>query len=520
MKSWIVSFVFAFLLIPSVNAQTVWKVSTVPNTRLNGDHIHVSDPDGYLSDSIEEAINTTLSSIRSQADVFVVTLTSIGNQDPKSFATTLFNEWGIGDAETNNGVLLLFVEDQHALEFETGYGAEEILTDARCSRIFNETIVPYFRNGDYEGGLCAGIGDIVTVYGGEMPLGLVSRVNQPYDDEEGDSEDEMNAFSALFLLLILIPVPILSFFRWILSWIGTDKTKKNGFKQTYEWGNDNGVCYVKNLKTEGKTSVWEGKGFQRFLLYGVLLVALYVGAIVVVQRLLPDVTKVEQWNWITGATLLVYFTFTAVIQNSMLLKKAKKESEDALSPCKVYEKSKQDFHSVLMRVIVPWVGVPFSLALKRKIRNTTQMKCPYCSEPMWRDDSYALSEIQSLEQRFKAYNYQPCRCASGHVAVIQEQGSHYKSLYWCSDCHARIVEKMFSKTVKQPTYTSTGIKETTYQCPRCQKRYVKTSTIAKLVRSSSSSFSGSSRSYSSRSSSSHGSFGGGRSGGGGYSGRW
>ena len=116
----------------SVMAQREWTVKTVPNTRLHSNDIHVSDPDGFLSDSAEMRINTALCAIRDKADVFLVTLASIGDAEPKPFATELINYWGIGDAETNNGVLLLFIEDQHALETETGYGAEETLTDAKC----------------------------------------------------------------------------------------------------------------------------------------------------------------------------------------------------------------------------------------------------------------------------------------------------------------------------------------------------------------------------------------------------
>jgi len=99
----------------AVSAQGLWTVRSVPNTRLQGNDIHVSDPDGYLSDSVEMTINTALCAIRDRADVFIVTLSSIGEAEPKHFATELFNDWGIGDAETNNGVLLLFVEDQHVL---------------------------------------------------------------------------------------------------------------------------------------------------------------------------------------------------------------------------------------------------------------------------------------------------------------------------------------------------------------------------------------------------------------------
>ena len=213
----LVIWVFAFL---SLSAQNAWTVQTVPNTRLESNDIHVSDPDGYLSDSAEMNINTALCAIREQADVFLVTLSSIGDADSKRFATQLLNYWGIGDAETNNGVLLLFVEDQHALEFETGYGAEETLTDARCERIFTNTIVPYFRAGDYEGGLCAGVGEIVSVYGGTIPLGLVTTL--PNNDDEG-FEDFDSDISPIFLLLVLavFAMPVVGLVYWAYTLVST-----------------------------------------------------------------------------------------------------------------------------------------------------------------------------------------------------------------------------------------------------------------------------------------------------------
>ena len=186
-------------------AQREWTVETVPNTRLYGNDIHVSDPDEFLSDSAEMRINTALCAIRDKADVFVVTLASIGEAEPRHFATELFNYWGIGDADTNNGVLMLFVEDQHALETETGYGAEATLTDAKCERIFTNTILPYFRAGDYEGGLCAGVGEIVGVYGGEIPAGLKS--NLPESDSDFLTKEDIGY--GLFGLFALVLLPFI-----------------------------------------------------------------------------------------------------------------------------------------------------------------------------------------------------------------------------------------------------------------------------------------------------------------------
>lgn len=198
---------FLFLLLmlfvaTGVTAQNTWTVRTVPNTRLQSDFNHVSDPDDYLSDSAELAINQSLSAIRSQADIFLVTLTSIGDADPKRFATELFNYWGIGDAELDNGVLLLFVEDQHALEFETGYGAETTLTDAKCERIFTNTIVPYFKAGDYEGGLYSGVAAIVEVYGGEASY---FQTTPPKDSKIKKDSEKLEWWEwAIIILLVII----------------------------------------------------------------------------------------------------------------------------------------------------------------------------------------------------------------------------------------------------------------------------------------------------------------------------
>ena len=203
-------FLMLFSLAFSAMADGAWTVRSVPNTRLQSNDIHVSDPDGYLSDSIEMTINTALCAIRDKADVFVVTLASIGDARPKSFATELFNYWSIGDAETDNGVLLLFVEDQHSLEFETGYGAESTLTDAKCQRIFTNTIVPFFKAGDYESGLCAGVADIVEVYGGEIPMGLKSTLPAVnYDDEDQGLGDDFPVFF-VFLAMVLFVMPIVT----------------------------------------------------------------------------------------------------------------------------------------------------------------------------------------------------------------------------------------------------------------------------------------------------------------------
>lgn len=513
------SFLLCVLVVSSAIAQGVWTVRTVPNTRLEGNSIHVSDPDGYLTDSAEWAINSALAAIRDKADVFLVTLSSIGDEDPKHFATDLFNYWGIGDAETDNGVLLLFVEDQHALEFETGYGAEVTLTDADCSRIFNRTIVPYFRAGDYESGLCAGIADIVEVYGGEVPMGIMSNVRQTaVDDEMEDKEDTMSGFGAAFFLLFLLPIPVISFFRWLIEAIDNRKRKQETKEESFETANYEGITYITGFNAAWSGKAWERKGFLRFLVYGVALVLFYVVAVGYVPRFMPDAALATQDKWATGIALVGYLTWICLVQNIRELRLAKANAKVSKSPKKIYEKAKNDPHSLLTRIIAPWLGILFSLLYKRHIKDSVLYYCPTCSSPLEKDELFHLPEKRAFEEQIGAYRFSPCRCAAGHRFIERKDGAYGKNYLYCTYCGTKAAQKTAEKVLQAADYTTSGLKELTYTCQHCNKSFVKTQTIPKLVHSSSSGSSSHSHSHSSHSSG--GSFGGGRSGGGGYSGRW
>lgn len=96
------------------------------------------------------------------SEVAVVAVNSIGYEDIKSFATTLFKTWGIGKSRNNNGLLVLFVLDQRKVTFETGYGLEGVLPDAISKRIQTQSMIPEFKNGNYDAGILAGVERIVS----------------------------------------------------------------------------------------------------------------------------------------------------------------------------------------------------------------------------------------------------------------------------------------------------------------------------------------------------------------------
>lgn len=125
-----------------------------------------------ITPATEAQINQIITALEAQngAELAVVTVsTSEPADSPKELATALFNEWGIGKAGQDNGVLLLVSEGDRRVEIETGYGVEAILPDAKVGRIITGTITPRFWVGDFDGGILAGTQALVSELNPEAP---------------------------------------------------------------------------------------------------------------------------------------------------------------------------------------------------------------------------------------------------------------------------------------------------------------------------------------------------------------
>ena len=77
-------------------------------------------------------------------------------------------KWGIGQADEDNGILILLAKDDRRIAINSGYGVEEYLTDYRSKQIIEQVIIPEFKQGDYYGGLNAGADAIFQVLTGQF----------------------------------------------------------------------------------------------------------------------------------------------------------------------------------------------------------------------------------------------------------------------------------------------------------------------------------------------------------------
>ena len=126
----------------------------------------------------------------SQIAILIVPTTRPEAIEP--FALRVAEEWQLGRKGIDDGALLVVALEDRAVRLEVGYGLEGAVPDAIAKRIVSDVITPYFRQGDYFGGLQAGI---------ERLLGVIEGEPLP-EPERGWRDDARVGASILPLLLV------------------------------------------------------------------------------------------------------------------------------------------------------------------------------------------------------------------------------------------------------------------------------------------------------------------------------
>lgn len=109
--------------------------------------IYTQDFAGLLNEEQEAEIDQLAARLddATGAQIAVLTVNSLEGADIQSFANQAFREYKLGDAEKNNGVLLVIDMDTRELWVEVGYGLEGALPDGKVGRILDEFTVPYMK---------------------------------------------------------------------------------------------------------------------------------------------------------------------------------------------------------------------------------------------------------------------------------------------------------------------------------------------------------------------------------------
>jgi uncharacterized protein len=467
------------LLICSFHATAQsYTVKTVPNNKLINNS-YVSNPDGLLSEGAVSQINLMLDSLekKTTAQVAVVMLNSIGEADIFEFAQSLFVEWGIGKSGNDNGLLILYVQDQRTVRFHTGFGLEGVLPDATCKRIQTQKMVPRFKEGDTDGGLIAGIEEVVRIISNPSSSEVI-------DGSENTNIDiaEEGGFSFLAALAWLLGGPFYYFTQ-----------RKSGFANS------------KNFYQDGpNTTMTKGNWWLWYFILPIIL--------------LITITYVDN-RWIFYGSIYGYLMLLALGKYNRMIRSANawlKKGEYRT----VYEFYQKNKGAMGLALLFP---IPFAFLMgnfKKRIMGARHYPrpCNKCKQlipaPLTEtaEDEF-LSAETLFEENLKSVDYDVWKCnhcGDFHYEMYINPKTKFTQ---CPKCNTYALYTASSSTKEAATTSSSGVREVIMQCKYCHKKTVVEETIPMISTSSDSS-------SSSSSSDSGGSWGGGDSGGGGASSSW
>lgn len=159
-------------------AFSAWAQVAVPDLSRR-----VTDLTATLTAQQTAELENRLAALEAQkgSQIAVLVVPTLAGEDIAQFGIRVADKWKIGRAKVDDGVILIVAKNDRTLRIEAGYGLEGAIPDAIAKRVIAETITPYFRAGDFYGGIDAGVQQLIRLIEGE-PLPAPSASNADGDD--------------------------------------------------------------------------------------------------------------------------------------------------------------------------------------------------------------------------------------------------------------------------------------------------------------------------------------------------
>ena len=162
----------------------------------------VTDLTGTLSGQAVNRLESKLAAfeVSKGSQIVVLIVPTSEPEDIEQYGIRVFDAWKLGRKGVDDGAILLVAKNDHRVRIEVGRGLEGALTDITVGHIIADTITPHFKLGDYDGGIEAGIDQILAVVSGE-PL--------PELDKKWESHGGLSNGLPLLLLVAVVASGIL-----------------------------------------------------------------------------------------------------------------------------------------------------------------------------------------------------------------------------------------------------------------------------------------------------------------------
>ena len=144
----------------------------------------VVDRANILDDGYEKQLEAALIEFNRETSnqILVVTVNDLCGYDKAEFTYTLGENWGVGQKEFDNGIVLMIKphggKGQRHTFIAVGYGLEGAIPDAISKRIVEQDLLPNFKSGNFEGGINAALGNLMGLAKGEITVEQYNKKNK------------------------------------------------------------------------------------------------------------------------------------------------------------------------------------------------------------------------------------------------------------------------------------------------------------------------------------------------------
>ena len=169
-------------LLLAASAHGAEPLNSIPNPRVtNG--TWVTDTSATLNPNTVALLNERAAAFErnTTSEIAIVVIRSLDGGTIEEAAVTLFQMWGIGKKNRDNGLLFLWSVGDRRVRVEVGYGLEGALPDGKVGAILDQYVIPRFRANEFDQGVLDGITALIAAASNE-PLALTSPSTESYEE--------------------------------------------------------------------------------------------------------------------------------------------------------------------------------------------------------------------------------------------------------------------------------------------------------------------------------------------------
>lgn len=162
----------------------------------------VTDLTATLSAAQRSGLEETLRAFEAGkgAQIAVLLVPTTQPEAIEQYTIRVAGAWKLGRKGIDDGVLFLVAKNDRKLRIEVGRGLEGAIPDAIAKRIGSDIVAPYFRQGDYYGGIAAGVERIIkTVAGEPLPAPQAGAQSKP-----GTAFENIESLLVFGLILVFV----------------------------------------------------------------------------------------------------------------------------------------------------------------------------------------------------------------------------------------------------------------------------------------------------------------------------